>query len=83
MAEASHLQIAPHVWGGPMIAAASLQIDTCCANFLIQESMETFGGFHAELLKDPIEWKNGYVIPSRRPGLGYELNESAARRYAL
>jgi galactonate dehydratase len=83
MAEASYLQIAPHVWGGPMIAAASLQIDTCCANFLIQESMETFGGFHAELLKDPIEWKNGYIIPSRRPGLGYELNESAARRYAL
>jgi galactonate dehydratase len=44
---------------------------------------ETFGGFHAELLKDPIDWKNGYIIPSRRPGLGYELNESAVRRYAL
>ena len=83
MAEASYLQIAPHVWGGPIVAAASLQIDTCCANFLIQESMETFGGFHAELLKDPIEWKNGYIIPSRRPGLGYELNESTVKRYAL
>jgi galactonate dehydratase len=52
-------------------------------NFLIQESMETFGGFHAQLLKDPIEWKNGYIIPSRRPGLGYELNESAVKRYAI
>jgi 2-dehydro-3-deoxyphosphogalactonate aldolase len=53
------------------------------SNFLIQESKETFGGFHAELLKDPIEWKNGYIIPSRRPGLGYELNESAVKRYAI
>src|SRR5882762_9920481 len=74
MAEAHYLQISPHVWGGPIIAAASLQLDVCTPNFLIQESMETFRGLHAELLKDTIEWKNGFIIPSQRPGLGHDLN---------
>jgi galactonate dehydratase len=83
MAEAHYLQIAPHLWGGPLIAAASVQIDTCCANFLIQESIGKLSDFHAELLKDPIEWKDGFILPSDRPGLGYELNEAAAKKYSL
>jgi 2-dehydro-3-deoxyphosphogalactonate aldolase len=83
MAEAHYLQISPHLWGGPILAAACLQIDACSPNFLIQESMETLGGFHAELLMNPIEWKNGFIIRSRRPGLGYDLNETAARKYAF
>ena len=83
MAEAHYLQISPHVWGGPIIAAASLQLDVCTPNFLIQESMETFGGLHAELLKNPIEWKDGFIIPSRRPGLGHDLNESVAKKYSF
>jgi len=83
MAEAHYLQISPHVWGGPIIAAASLQLDVCTPNFLIQESMETFRGLHAELLKDTIEWKNGFIIPSQRPGLGHDLNEAVARKYAF
>ena len=82
MAEASYLHISPHCWGGPLIAAASIQIATCCPNFLILESIARFEGLHAELLKEPIEWRDGFVIPSRRPGLGYELDEAAARRYA-
>jgi galactonate dehydratase len=83
MAEAHYLQISPHLWGGPILAAACLQIDMCSPNFLVQESMETFGGFHAQLLKNPIEWKDGFIVPTRRPGLGYDLNEAEARKYAL
>ena len=83
MAEAHYLQFSPHIWGGPIIAAASIQLDVCTPNFLIQESMETFGGLHAELLKNPIEWKDGFIIPSRRPGLGHDLDEAAAKKYAF
>ena len=32
-------------------------------------------GFHADILKEPINWENGYIIPSTKPGLGIELNE--------
>jgi 2-dehydro-3-deoxyphosphogalactonate aldolase len=83
MAEAHYLQISPHVYGGPLIAAASVQIATCCPNFLIMESIEQFGWFHAELLETPLEWRDGYLIPSDRPGLGHDLNEEVARRHAL
>ncbi len=78
MAEAYYAQIAPHLYCGPIEAAANIQIDTCSPNFLIQESIETFGGFHAELLNKPIQWEDGYIIPPTAPGLGVELNEEVA-----
>lgn len=76
MAEASYAQIAPHLYCGPIEAAANIQLDTCSPNFLIQESIEDFSGFHAEILKKPIEWEDGYIIPPTEPGLGVELDEA-------
>ena len=32
----------------------------------------------AELLKEPIQWEDGYIIPPTRPGLGVELDEQVA-----
>ncbi|HTX53937.1 MAG TPA: mandelate racemase/muconate lactonizing enzyme family protein [Candidatus Baltobacteraceae bacterium] len=78
MAEAHHVQIAPHLYCGPIEAAANIQIATCSPNFLIQESIETFGGFYADLVTHPIQWQDGYIIPPTRPGLGIELNEAVA-----
>ena len=82
MAEAHYLQISPHVYGGPFIAAASVQLAACCPNFLIMESIERFDGLHAELVDEPIEWRDGYLIAPDRPGLGHNLNEDLARRLA-
>jgi galactonate dehydratase len=45
---------------------------------LILESIQQWGGFHAELLHTPILWQEGYVIPPTAPGLGVELNEAVA-----
>ena len=78
MAEAHYVQIAPHLYCGPVEAAANIQIATCSPNFLIQESIETFGNFHAEILKKPLEWQDGYIIPPTAPGLGVELDEEVA-----
>ncbi len=78
MAEAHYAQIAPHLYCGPVEGAANIQLDTCSPNFLIQESILTFGGFHAEILKRPIQWEEGYIIPPTTPGLGIELNEEVA-----
>jgi 2-dehydro-3-deoxyphosphogalactonate aldolase len=81
MAEAYYAQIAPHLYTGPIEGAANVQIDTCTPNFLIQESIETWGGFHAEILTEPIRWEKGYIIPPTKPGLGVELNEEVAARH--
>lgn len=81
MAEAYYAQIAPHLYAGPVEALANIQIDTCSPNFLIQESIETWGGFHAEIIKEPIQWEEGYIIPPTKPGLGVELNEEVVNKH--
>jgi len=81
MAEANYAQIAPHHYAGPIEAAANIQIDTCSPNFLIQESIETLGGFHTEILTEPIQWEEGYIIPPAKPGLGIELNEEVVNKH--
>lgn len=78
MAEVDHVQIAPHLYCGPVVGAANIQIATCSPNFLILESIETWGGFHSAILKKPIRFEDGHVIPSSEPGLGVELNEDVA-----
>jgi 2-dehydro-3-deoxyphosphogalactonate aldolase len=78
MAEAHYAQIAPHLYCGPIEGAANIQLAACSPNFLILESIETWGGFHAEILMKPIRWEQGYVIPPTEPGLGVELNEAVA-----
>jgi 2-dehydro-3-deoxyphosphogalactonate aldolase len=79
MAEVHHAQIAPHLYCGPVVGAANIQIATCSPNFLILESIESWGGFHSEIMKTPIRVEGGHVIPPTAPGLGVELNEDVAR----
>jgi len=79
MAESHYVQVSPHVYGGPMIAAASVQLALCSQNFLIMESIERLDGIYDELTDPPFTWRDGFVIPSERPGLGHDLREDVAR----
>ena len=81
MAEAHYAQIAPHLYCGPIVGAANVQISACTPNFLILESIQDWGGFHAEILKTPMQWEEGYVIPPSAPGIGVELDEEVAARH--
>jgi len=78
MAETRYAQIAPHLYCGPVVGAANVQLAACSPNFLILEGIEEWGGFHAEILKTPMRWEDGYVIPPDAPGLGVELDEAVA-----
>jgi galactonate dehydratase len=78
MAEVHHVQIAPHLYCGPIVGAANVQLATCSPNFLILESIETWGGFHSDILKSPMQFEDGHVIPPVAPGLGVELDEEVA-----
>jgi galactonate dehydratase len=81
MAEAHYAQIAPHLYCGPVVGAANIQLATCSPNFLILEGIETWRAFHAEILKTPIHWEDGYVIPPTTAGLGVELDEQVAAHH--
>jgi 2-dehydro-3-deoxyphosphogalactonate aldolase len=81
MAEVHHVQIAPHLYCGPVVGAANIQLATCSPNFLILEGIERWDGFHADMLKKPIQWQDGFVIPPTEPGLGVELDEAFIKDY--
>ncbi|MBP0439321.1 mandelate racemase/muconate lactonizing enzyme family protein [Tianweitania sediminis] len=81
MAEAYHIQIAPHCYCGPIVGTANIQLATTLPNFLILESLKQWDGFHADLLKTKIAWEDGYVIPSSEPGLGVELDETVCEAH--
>ena len=81
LAEARHAQIAPHLYCGPVVGAANIQLAACSPNFLILEGIQQWDGFHAEILRRPICWEAGFVIPPSEPGLGVELNEEVARAH--
>jgi L-alanine-DL-glutamate epimerase-like enolase superfamily enzyme len=61
-----------------VVGAANIQIAACSANFLLLEGIQQWGGFHAQILRQPIRWEAGYVIPPTAPGLGVELNDEVA-----
>lgn len=79
IAEAHNAQIAPHLYCGPIVGAANVQLATCSPNFLILEGILDWGGFHSEILAKPLTWEEGYLVPPTTPGLGVELDEGVAR----
>ena len=83
IAEGYYAQMAPHVWGGPVITAAALQIDASIPNFLIQESIYKGGGFFNDLLVEPLVWEDGYYSLPRSPGIGVDLSMAAMQKFKV
>ncbi len=81
IAEGHYAQMAPHVWGGPIITAAALQIAASIPNFLIQESIYKGGGFFDDLLVEPLIWEDGYYTIPKSPGMGVDLNMAVVEKY--
>jgi 2-dehydro-3-deoxyphosphogalactonate aldolase len=79
MAEAYNAQIAPWMYCGPVNCAANIQLDVCSPNFLAQEfnrlfitmtGEEAMDNIYSDFLEETFTIKDGYIIPSRKPGLG-------------
>lgn len=79
MAEGYQVVMAPHLYAGPIEALANIHLGLSIPNFLIAEMIEEMGGFHADLLSDPIQIVKGRIQAPTRPGLGADLNEALAR----
>ena len=81
IAEAHYAMIAPHMYCGPVAAAAAIQLDTCSPNFLIQEANQ--GPLHKTIFKEPLVFEKGYIIPPTGPGLGIEFDEDVLKRHLV
>ncbi|MEQ8472316.1 MAG: galactonate dehydratase [Marinoscillum sp.] len=89
MAEAYDVAIAPHCPLGPIGFAASLHLDFCTPNALIQECSVGIH-YHAgsndllDYMKNPevFDVENGYVKRNNLPGLGVDVDEEKVREAA-
>ena len=88
MAEAFDVAVAPHCPLGPIALAASLQLDACTPNAIIQEQSLGIhyneGSDLLDYLKDPaaFAYERGYVAVPVGPGLGIEIDEEKVREAA-
>jgi galactonate dehydratase len=82
-AETYDLHIQPHNCAGPIATAASVQLDACITNFIIQEWFPYRGQDFLDLVDEPLEPQVAGSVLSipDRPGLGLSLNEDAVARY--
>jgi len=75
MADAYGVGVGPHNPYGPVLTAASLQLDICTPNFVIQEHVSFGDG----IFREPLTLADGCVVPPEGPGLGVDVDEDAVR----
>ncbi len=88
MAEAYDVALAPHCPLGPIALAASLQVDFCSPNAVIQEQSlgihYNAGSDLLDYLADSaaFDYEHGFVNKLTGPGLGIEIDEAKVRAAA-
>lgn len=79
LAEVYNVQVAPHLYAGPVEWAANVALGTAIPNLLMVETIDT--AFHRALIGGAIRVEEGHVIPPEGPGLGIEVDEALARAH--
>jgi len=90
LAHAHGVQVNPHIWGSAIGQAASLQWIASIpvahhALFALEPIFEydtSSHPFRAELVKEPVLQKDGWIEVPRRPGIGVEVNRAVLEQYA-
>ncbi len=88
------IQVNPHVWGSPVMIAASLHVAATLPPCppsgtpepFVQEPVMEFdrtpSGIREGLMETPFDQVDGYLSVPEGPGLGVEIDEDAVRRLA-
>jgi galactonate dehydratase len=82
-AETYNLHVQPHNCASPVATAASVQLDACMINFVIQEIFPYRQDERYQLVREAPELQvvDGYLAVPDAPGLGVELDEGAISKY--
>ena len=81
MAETYYVTVAPHNSNGPISTIASLHLDLCIHNSLMQEIFVSSIDRYNKVLTQPIEVIDGHCVPPEGPGWGIELREDVMEQY--
>jgi D-galactarolactone cycloisomerase len=77
------LPVSLHTWGDGVALAASLHLSAALQNSYIMELDTTHNPLRTELLTQPLQFHDGFMVAPSGPGLGIELNPSAIEKYAF
>lgn len=80
-AECRYIPFAPHNPSGPVANAATLQLAATCPNFEILEIMYSDVEWRKDVTNESLEYKDGYMTISDKPGLGIEINEEECLKH--
>ncbi|MCC7371406.1 MAG: mandelate racemase/muconate lactonizing enzyme family protein [Chloroflexi bacterium] len=78
--ETHYIRLVTHNPLGPVSSAACLALNLSSPNFGVQEQPTRPGAMLNDLFPVQIEWKDGYLLPPTRPGLGIEFDRQALRK---
>ena len=81
MAETYHVMVAPHNSNGPISTIASVHLDACTPNAVIQELVVSSLPLYNELLTEPIVVQDGTIHIPEGPGWGVDIVADAEERY--
>ena len=77
IAEANHIKICPHNFQGPIATAACIALGTSSPSWDLQESLQEDISPRRDMTDEIIKIKDGWYIPSEKPGLGVVFNEDS------
>ena len=81
MAEAHSIAVAPHNPNGPIATAATVHFALATPNWIIQEAITSDVPWRNDVVVNPVEVEQGYVVLHDRPGLGIDVNEREAAKH--
>ena len=77
IAEANHIKICPHNFQGPIATAACIALGISSPSWDLQESLHEDIAPRRDMTDEIIKIKDGWYIPSEKPGLGVIFNEDS------
>jgi L-alanine-DL-glutamate epimerase-like enolase superfamily enzyme len=77
------LTVAPHLWGGAVLFASGLHLATALPCVTTLEFSRGENALLNDLVTEPFDLVDGYVIPNDRPGLGITLNRDFVRAVSV
>lgn len=84
IAHLAHLHlipVAPHNPVGPVMNAMTLHTSVAIPNFSVFETVSVDVPWRKDLVRETLEFEDGYILAPKAPGLGVELIEEACMRF--
>ena len=81
MAHTHLIPVAPHNPVGPVMNAMTLHMSVAIPNFSVFETVSVDVPWRKELVRETLQFEDGFLLAPTAPGLGVELIEEACLRF--